>query len=68
MAYYDITMDDIARETDCDVTMSNDVAMCRLHIMLSQWCHYEFLLLNIITPNYKIDVSPVSSLTVFIKH
>ncbi len=73
MINYDITMghdvawdatlrNDIARDTHCDVTMGDGIAVCTYH---GKTMDNEPLLLCITTPNYDIAVSPVSFLKLY---
>ncbi len=58
-----------AKDIHCDITMSNDVAMCTYHaITLHNGIAYESLLLCITTPNYDIALLTVTSLKLLIKH
>ncbi len=57
---YDITMgNDIIRDIHCDVTMSNDIAIC------TSQCMMMLLWTYITIPTYDINVSPVNSLQLY---
>ncbi len=42
----------VVKDIDCDVTMSNDIALCTYHAITM---HYQLVLLCITMPNYDIS-------------